>query len=67
VKKHDVNVTENGFEVKPSKEYLDKQSREQRIADLKANPKANPSNKDIQQLLIDTNDRLGEIYELLKK
>jgi len=67
MKKHDVTVTDKGFEVKTSQEYLDKQAREQRIADLKASPKANPSNKDIQQLLLDTTDRLSEIYELLKK
>ena len=43
-----------------------KHQREKRIKDQRENPKANPTNKDIQQLLLDTNDRLSEIYDLLK-
>lgn len=61
-----VTVTPTGFSVVPSAEAIAKQAREQRIADLKLNPKLNPTNKDLQQMLLDIMDRQSEIYDLLK-
>lgn len=42
---------------------IDKEQRLQRINDKKVNPKTNPTNKDIQDLLLDI---LEEIKELKK-
>jgi hypothetical protein len=66
MKKGNVTSTQGGFSVTPTKEYTDKQAREQRIADRKANPKATYTEKDVMEYLNDLADRQSEIYDLLK-
>ena len=66
MKKSNVENVQGGFSVKLTTEYSDKKAREERIKDLKTNHKDNPTNKDIQQLLLDIADRQSEIYDLLK-
>ncbi|MEB3103096.1 hypothetical protein [Ferviditalea candida] len=68
IKKHEVEKRPGGgFGTKPTPEYTAKQEREARIAAALASPKASPTNKDIQQLLLDIAARQSEIYDMLKQ
>lgn len=60
IKKH-----KKGFIVQPSKKYIKKFQRENKIKELKS--KSSESTiKDIKEYLDVTNDRLSEIYEMLE-
>lgn len=58
---------DGGIREEATPEYTAKQEREQRIAAAIASPKGSPTNKDIQQLLLDIAARQSEIYDLLKQ
>lgn len=58
-----VEVTQTGFNVTPSQEHLDRQARDQRMKERMTNPKANPTNRDIQEQL---NDLMAELLEQKK-
>jgi hypothetical protein len=61
-----IERVKKGIVIKQSEEYRHKKERESRILERKIAPKLNPSNKDIYEYLNDTNERLSEIYDLLK-
>jgi hypothetical protein len=55
-----VTVIQNGFSGQPTQEHLDRQERKKRMQERISNPKANPTNKDIQEQL---NDLTAELLE----
>jgi hypothetical protein len=65
MKKGNVSQVQGGFSVTPTQEYTEKQAREQRIADRKANPPTNPTIKDLWDFMQDIADRQSEILEKL--
>ncbi|MFC2948520.1 hypothetical protein [Virgibacillus sediminis] len=63
-----------GFSVEPTPEYLEKQEREKRMKERKANSvkgKANLQggvpNEELYELMLDMADRQSEMYDLLKR
>lgn len=61
----DIQKTATGFNIKKSSQQIEKEARDQRIIDKKINPKTNPTNKDVMEMLIDIADRQAEILEML--
>jgi hypothetical protein len=62
----DIKADPSGFTVTKSQRQQDKEAREARIEEQRANPKASPSLKDIHQLQLDIAARQSEIYDMLK-
>jgi hypothetical protein len=62
-----IEKKQGGFVRKASPEKVAKRKREVRIRELIQNPKKNPTNADIQQLLLDIAQRQSEIYDMLKQ
>lgn len=60
-----VEKSEKGFIVGKSQQQIEREEREQRIQERKANPKANPTNREIMEFLQDIVDRQSEILEKL--
>lgn len=62
------NITKmaNGFKVSKSEKQIEKEAREERILARKSMKKSSVTNTEIFEFLQDTNDRLSEIYDLLK-
>jgi hypothetical protein len=58
-----VTVIQNGFSGQPTQKHLDRQERKKRMQERIANPKANPTNRDIQDQL---NDLMAELLEQKK-
>lgn len=67
LRRHVVERGANGFVIKPTPEYQAKQAREQCMRERRANPKTNPSNRDIYELLLDLAERQSEIYDMMKE
>lgn len=62
-----IEVSNTGFNIEPSQEYLNKRTREKRIADYKAKDKSKITNVEIGEMLEDLADRQSEIYDMLKE
>lgn len=56
-----------GFIVRATPEQVEKQDREKRMKERKEKAPKNVTNTEIYEYLKDTNDRLSEIYDLLKQ
>lgn len=67
MKKGQIEKNEKGFSIKPTQEYIDKKEREKRIKERKDVDKTKVTNAEIFKFLQDTNDRLSEIYDMLKE
>lgn len=63
--REEIKLTQKGFSISPTQEYIEKQDREKRIQQRK-NKTGKITNEEIYQYLNDTNDRIEEIYELTK-
>ncbi len=64
--KPNIQRTGKGFKVSKSAEQIEKEAREQRILERKNFDKSRVTNTEIYEYLKDTNERLNEIYDMLK-
>ncbi|MTK11094.1 MAG: hypothetical protein F8N39_03045 [Clostridiaceae bacterium] len=65
--KINVETTPTGFNIAPSKEYLAKKDREQRIKEAKQISNDDITNEQIYALMLDFMERQSEIYDMVKE
>ena len=64
--KIDIKKQGNKIVIGKSPAALEKEAREKRIKDRKNLDKTNYTNKEVMEHLNDTNDRISEIYDIIK-
>lgn len=61
--KVEIQTTARGFKVNPTQERIDDQARQSRMLERKTNPKASPTLRDIQSMILDLFDEIVELKQ----